>query len=102
MVRERERAEIILLRLDGVGVAEIAVRVKTTARRVSAWSKRFEMHGLAGLEEAAGRNRTPSILARKVDGVLTEVTQPPNGHKCGSVRRKISGVRAALDKPETA
>jgi transposase len=49
MVRERERAEIILLRFDGVGVAEIAVRVKKTAKLVSAWSKRFEMHGLPGL-----------------------------------------------------
>ena len=105
MVRERERAEIILLRLDGVGVAEIAVRVKTTAKRASAWSKRFEMHGLAGLEEAPGRSRKPSILARKVTGVLTEVTPPPKGRKRGSVRsmrRKISDVRAALDKAETA
>jgi DNA-directed RNA polymerase specialized sigma24 family protein len=29
MVRERERAEIILLRLEGLGVAEIALRLKT-------------------------------------------------------------------------
>ncbi len=32
MVRERERAEIILLRLEGLGVAEIALRLKTTAK----------------------------------------------------------------------
>jgi hypothetical protein len=31
LVRERERAEIILLRLEGVGLAEIAARLKTTA-----------------------------------------------------------------------
>src|ERR1700757_594624 len=54
MVRDRQRAEIILLRLEGVSVAEIAVRLETTAKRVSMWSKRFETRGLAGLEEAAG------------------------------------------------
>ena len=46
LVRERERAEIILLRLEGFGVAEIAARLKTTAKRVSTWSKRFETPGL--------------------------------------------------------
>jgi transposase len=60
MVRERERAEIILLRLEGLGVTEIALRLKTTAKRVSTWSKCFETRGLAGLEEAAGRGRKPS------------------------------------------
>src|SRR5437763_12143642 len=66
MVRDRQRAEIILLRLEGVSVAEIAVRLETTAKRVSMWSKRFETRGLAGLEEAAGRGRKPSIPAKKV------------------------------------
>jgi hypothetical protein len=61
LVRERERAEIVLLRLEGIGVAEIAARLKTTAKRVSTWSKRFETRGLAGLEEAAGRGRKPSV-----------------------------------------
>ena len=59
LVRERERAEIILLRLEGIGVAEIAARLKTTAKRVSTWSKRFETRGLAGLEETAGEGRRP-------------------------------------------
>jgi hypothetical protein len=31
-VRDRERAEIILLRLDGVGVEAVAERLKTRAR----------------------------------------------------------------------
>src|SRR6201993_3216875 len=61
MVRDRQRAEIILLRLEGVSVAEIAVRLETKAKRVSMWSKRFETRGLAGLEEAAGRGRKSSI-----------------------------------------
>lgn len=34
MVRDWKGAEIILLRLEGVSVAEIAVRLETTAKRV--------------------------------------------------------------------
>ena len=86
MVRERERAEIILLRLEGVGVAEIAMRLKTTAKRVSTWSKRFETRGLAGLEEAAGRGRKPSLPVKKIESVVTEVTRPPKGRNRWSVR----------------
>ena len=86
MVRERERAEMILLRLQGVSVGEIAARLKTTAKRVSTWSKRFETHGLAGLEEAAGRGRKPSIPAKKIERVVTEVTRPPKGRSRWSVR----------------
>ena len=65
MVRERERAEIILLRLEGLGVAEIALRLKTTAKRVSTSSKHFETRGLAGLEEAAGRGASLQYRRRR-------------------------------------
>ncbi|MBV9980238.1 helix-turn-helix domain-containing protein, partial [Bradyrhizobium sp.] len=76
-VRERDRADMILLRLDGVSVTEAAVRLKSTAKRVSTWSKRFEEHGLDGLEDEPGRGRKPS--ASKVQRVVTEVTRPPKG-----------------------
>jgi len=85
-VRERDRADMILLRLDGVSVTEAAVRLKTTAKRVSTWSKRFEEHGLDGLEDEPGRGRKPSIPASKVQRVVTEVTRPPKGRKRWSVR----------------
>src|SRR3977135_1805679 len=75
-VRKRERAYIVLLRLDGVSVTEVARHLKTTAKRVSMWSRRFEMQGLAGLEDAAGRGRKPSIAVKKVERVVIEVTQP--------------------------
>lgn len=86
MVRERERAEIILMRLEGVSVGEIAIRLKTTAKRVSTWSKRFETRGLAGLEEGAGRGRKPSLPAKKIERVVTEATRPPKGRSRWSVR----------------
>jgi transposase len=85
-VRERERAEIILLRLEGVSVGLIAERLKTTAKRVSIWSQRFEAHGLAGLEDTKGRGRKPSLPARKIERIVTEVTRPPKGRSRWSVR----------------
>ena len=50
-VRDWEGAEIILLRLDGVGVEAVAERLKTRRERVSLWSGRFEALGLEGLED---------------------------------------------------
>jgi transposase len=96
-VRERERADIVLLRLEGISVTEAASRTGTTAKRVSMWSKRFEENGLAGLEEAAGRGRKPSLPARKIKRVVTEVTQPPNGCKRWSIRSmgRHAGVSAS-------
>ena len=44
-VRDRGRADIILLRLDGLGVEVVARRLNTTPKRVSLWSRRFETSG---------------------------------------------------------
>ena len=40
-VRDRERANIILLRIQGLGVEAVAERLSTTPKRVSLWSTRF-------------------------------------------------------------
>ncbi|MFO1083553.1 MAG: IS630 family transposase [Reyranellaceae bacterium] len=85
-VRERERAEIVLLRLDGLSVNKVAEQLKTTAKRVSTWARRFERQGLAGLEEAAGRGRKPSISVHKIERIVSEVTRPPKTRKRWSVR----------------
>src|SRR5271169_5791956 len=53
-VRDRERAEIIVQRLDGVGVEAVAAVLHTTPRRVSMWSRRFERSGLAGPADSGG------------------------------------------------
>ena len=85
-VRERERANIILLRLEGVSVTAAAARLKTTAKRVSLWSTRFVERGLDGLEDEPGRGRKPSIPAAKVARVVTEATRPPKTRTRWSVR----------------
>ncbi|MGH6801764.1 MAG: IS630 family transposase [Methyloceanibacter sp.] len=85
-VRDRERADIVLLRLEGLGVEAVAERLGTTAKRVSTWSKRFEERQLDGLKDAPGRGRKPSIAIEKVGRVLTEATRPPKAKSRWSVR----------------
>lgn len=85
-VREKERASMVLLRLDGLGVAAAATQLGTTAKRVSTWTKRFEQAGLAGLDDKLGRGRRPWLSEAKVARVLTEVTQPPKHRTRWSVR----------------
>ena len=84
--RDRFRAEIILLRLDGLKEADVAARMATSVPTVSTWSSRFEKAGLAGLKDKAGRGRKPSIPTAKLERVVTEVTQPPENRARWSVR----------------
>jgi transposase len=85
-VRDRERADIILLRLDGIGVEAVAEQLRTTPKRVSTWAKRFEMSGLDGLADRPGRGRKASIPEVTVARVLTEATRPPEGRRRWSIR----------------
>jgi transposase len=96
-VRDRDRAEIILLRLDGVGVETVAERLKTTPKRVSLWSGRFEALGLKGLDDKPGRGRKPSIPNAKVARVVTEVTRPPKSKTRWSIRSmsRHAGISAS-------
>jgi len=85
-VRAKERAAMVLLRLEGVSVMEAAARLGTTAKRVSMWTKRFETHGLAGLDDQPGRGRKPSIPPETIARVVAEATRPPKPAKRWSVR----------------
>ena len=78
-MRDGERANIILLRIEGLGVEAVAERLSTTSKRVSMWSTRFARSGLDGLADEPGRGRKASISAAKVARVITEATRPPLG-----------------------
>jgi len=52
------------------GVEAVAERLKTTPKRVSLWSGRFETLGLKGLDDKPGRGRKPSRDRLKVGGVM--------------------------------
>jgi transposase len=95
-VRERERAEIVLARLDGLSVTAAAEKLGTTPKRVSTWTRRFEKHGLDGLDDKPGRGRRPSIPEAKVARVITEATRPPKPRTRWSLRTmaKHAGVSA--------
>ena len=84
--RERFRAKIILLRLDGLKIAEVATQMKTSMRTVSIWSWRFEKTGLDGLADKGGQGRKPSLPEAKIARVITEATRPPKGRSRWSVR----------------
>ena len=85
-VRAKERASMVLLRLDGMSVTAAAARLGTTPKRVSTWTQRFVTEGLKGLEDKPGRGRKPSIPAEKIERVVSEATRPPKPRKRWSVR----------------
>ena len=43
--RERFRAAIVLRRLDGMSIGDVAEKLNTSARTVWEWSSRFEKSG---------------------------------------------------------
>src|SRR5262249_16765159 len=96
-VRDRERANIILLRIQGLGVEAVAERLSTTPKRVLLWSTRFARSGLDGLADQPGRGRKAWIAAAKVARVITEATRPPPGRSRRSIRSMAqhAGVSAS-------
>jgi len=91
------RANIILLRIEGLGVEAVAERLSTTSKRVSMWSTRFARLSLGGLADEPGRGRKASIAAAKVARVIIEATRPPSGRSRWSIRSMAqhAGVSAS-------
>jgi transposase len=80
------RARIVLLRADGRSQVETANAVDVNRPVVIRWERSFAKLGVAGLEEAAGRGRKPSIPNAKKEKVLVHATQPPPNRTRWSVR----------------
>jgi transposase len=76
-VRDRQRAEIVVLRAAGVLQDQIASRVGVSRVTVNLWCRRFVANRLAGLEDAAGRGRKPSLPPEAVRLVLDKAVTPP-------------------------
>ena len=95
-VQERERAAMVLARLEGLSVTAAAERLGTTAKRVSFWTQRFEAQGLDGLDDKPGRGRKSWLPADKIARVITEATRPPRPRLRWSLRTmaKHAGVSA--------
>jgi transposase len=84
--RSVQRARIILACADGLSQAEAARRVGVRRRIVTKWCGRFRKLGLAGLMDAGGRGRKPSLAEDRRALVLTQATRPPKGKTRHSVR----------------
>lgn len=84
--REVRRAWIILNRADGLSQGQTAQRVRCQRTVVSKWERRFAARGLAGLAEAVGRGRKPTLSESVRAKIITGATQPPAYHRRWSVR----------------
>jgi transposase len=76
-VRDRQRAQIILLAAEGHTQEAIGAKAGVTRVTVSHWCQRFVKERLAGLTDAPGRGRKPSLPDTAVKKVLETVTRPP-------------------------
>jgi transposase len=95
--RESLRARIILLRAKGKKEEDVATELGVSMTCVSKWSSRFEAFGLDGLADKPGRGRKASLPAKKIEQVLTKVTQPPKGRCRWSVRTMAKAVGISPD-----
>jgi transposase/transcriptional regulator with XRE-family HTH domain len=84
--RAVRRAQIILHRADGLSQAEAARRVGVNRPVVVTWEQRFGAAGLAGLAEAQGRGRKPSVALATKAAIVSRATPPPPGRTRWSVR----------------
>jgi len=76
-VRDRQRAEIVLLAADGHTQEAIGKRLGVTRVTVNHWCRRFAKERLAGLADAPGRGRKASLSLSAVKKALETVTRPP-------------------------
>jgi len=90
--RDSLRARIVVLRAEGRSEAEVAAATGVSVNTVSLWSRRFELSGLEGLQDAPGRGRKPWLPESKVRQVITRVTQPPPGRQRWSTRSMAAAV----------
>jgi len=92
--RTVQRARIILACSEGLSQEAVARKVGVRRRIVGKWCQRFRREGLAGLTDAKGRGRKPSLTEAQRAQVITQATRPPASYSRWSVRRmaKAAGI----------
>ena len=99
-VRDRRRAEIIVLSAQGLTQQRIAEQLGLSRVAVNRWVGRFALHRLDGLTDRAGRGRKPWLPPAAVQQVVEQAVTPP-AHLAvelphdGARRRDLAGQRAA-------
>ena len=92
--RDHWRASIVLRRAEGLSQAAAARAVGVSRAAVIRWERRFREAGLAGLADAGGRGRKPSIAPEVRERIILGATRPPPNRTRWSVRSmaKAAGV----------
>src|SRR5271163_1933403 len=108
-VRDRRRAEIILLSVQGLTQQRIAEQLGISRLAVNRWVGRFVLHRLDGLNDRAGRGRKPwlpqaavqqvveqAVTPRPIwgDGVAARWPAPPGSRRCQRRREDASAGRS--------
>src|ERR1022692_2355568 len=75
--RAVERARIILARLDGKEIQQVARELRVSIPTVSKWRKRFALWGLRGLGDLPRSGKPVTYDAAFRDRVLAVLEQPP-------------------------
>src|SRR5688572_27085913 len=65
-----KRAQLVLLAVEGCKAEAVAEALRLHARTVRFWLKRFNAHGLAGLEESDRPGRPPVYSTEQVGAVI--------------------------------
>ena len=76
-VRDRQRAEIIVLSAQGLTQQRIAEQLGISRVAVNRWVGRFALHRLDGLSDRAGRGRKPWLPPAAVQQVVEQAVTPP-------------------------
>jgi len=76
-VRDRRRAEIIVLSAQGLTQQRIAEQLGISRLAVNRWVGRFALHRLDGLNDRAGRGRKPWLPQAAVQQVVEQAVTPP-------------------------
>jgi DNA-binding XRE family transcriptional regulator len=100
-VRDRQRAEIIVLSAAGIAQVQIAARIGVSRVTVNHWCQRFLAKRLAGLEDAAGRGGKPSLPPEAVRMVLDKAVTPPatlGRWSCRTMARKAGVSKATVQR----
>jgi transposase len=100
-VRDRQRAEIVVLSAAGMSQHQIAARVGVSRVTVNLWCQRFLANRLAGLEDAADRGRKPSVPLEAVRVVLDKVVTPPatlGRWSCRTMARRAGVSKATVQR----
>ena len=95
--RDHQRASIVLMRAQGVSQAATARKLGLSRPVVIKWERRFREAGLAGLADAKGRGRKPSIDPQVRERIIRGATQPPPNRTRWSVRSMAAATGVSKD-----